>query len=175
MRSSPVTRATASRPARAATRSKFSRASSRRGKPIIPVSWDRRRSRAAHVFPVLVGPSRTLGGRFIDDSGYQDGAARGVVAYHPEHMSGFIGGSATAMVDQIAEGYCLMHQGTVRGWSKADLMSLRAELDKALREVRSTVTPQNDAQASQMRNRKIGRLNSAMILIQGAMSSRPLG
>jgi hypothetical protein len=89
-------------------------------------------------------------------------------------MPGFIGGSASAMVDQIGEGYCLMHQGTLRGWPKADLQTLRAELDKALREVRATVPPQNDAQLSQLRNRKIGRLNSAMVLIQGSLSGRPL-
>jgi len=88
-------------------------------------------------------------------------------------MPGFIGGSASAMVDQIAEGYCLMHQGTLRGWTKGDLQSLRAELDKALREVRATVAPQNDAQQSQLRNRTIGRLNSAMILLQSALTARP--
>ena len=67
-------------------------------------------------------------------------------------MPGFIGGSAPAMVAQIAEGYFLINQNTLRGWAKGDLQNLRAELDKALREVRATVPPQDDARQNQVRN-----------------------
>jgi hypothetical protein len=87
-------------------------------------------------------------------------------------VAGFIGGSALAMVAQITEGYCLLNHGTLRGWPKADLQVLRAELDKALREVRATVPPQDDAQQSQFRNRKIGRLSSAIQVVQAAMTGR---
>jgi len=88
-------------------------------------------------------------------------------------MPGFIGGSAPAMVAQIAEGYFLINQNTLRGWAKGDLQNLRAELDKALREVRATVPPQDDARQNQVRNWKIGRLNSAIQVVQGAMTGRP--
>jgi hypothetical protein len=90
-------------------------------------------------------------------------------------MPGYIGGSAAAMVDQISEGYCLVHQGTLKGMSRTDLQGLRAEIDKALREVRALVPPQNDPQQSQLRNRKIGRLSSVMVIVQSALSGRPSG
>jgi hypothetical protein len=74
------------------------------------------------------------------------------------------------MVAQISEGYFLINQNTLRGWAKADLQTLRAELDKALREVRATVPPQDDARQNQVRNWKIGRLNSAIQVVHGVMT-----
>jgi hypothetical protein len=87
-------------------------------------------------------------------------------------VPGFIGGSAPAMVSQIAEGYFLVNANTFRGWAKGDLQTLRAELDKALRDVRATVPPQDDARQNQVRNWKIGRLSSAIQVVQGAMTGR---
>ena len=52
------------------------------------------------------------------------------------------------------------------------MQTLRAEVDKLLREVRSTVPPQDDAAQNQLRNRKIGRLSSAMQVIQTAITAR---
>jgi hypothetical protein len=49
---------------------------------------------------------------------------------------------------------------------------LRAEIDKLLREVRATVPPQDDAQLNQLRNRKIGRLSSALQVVQTAATAR---
>jgi hypothetical protein len=85
---------------------------------------------------------------------------------------GFIGGSAPAMASQIAEGYFLLNKNTLRGWAPADLQALRAEVDKLLREVRSSVPPQDDAQQNQARNRKIGRLSSALQVVQTAATVR---
>ncbi len=87
-------------------------------------------------------------------------------------MAGFIGGSALAMASQISEGYMLLNKNTLRGWTPGDLQALRAEVDKLLREVRSTVPPQDDAQQNQLRNRKIGRLSSALQVIQTAATAR---
>jgi hypothetical protein len=88
-------------------------------------------------------------------------------------VAGFIGGSAPAMVSQIIEGYFLVNLNTFRGWPKGDLQNLKAELDKALRDVRSTVPPQDDAQLTQVRNRKIGRLSSALQVLHAASQTRP--
>jgi hypothetical protein len=77
------------------------------------------------------------------------------------------------MVSQIIEGYFLVNQNTFRGWPKGDLQNLRAELDKALRDVRSTVPPADDAQLAQARNRKIGRLSSALQVVHAASMARP--
>jgi hypothetical protein len=87
-------------------------------------------------------------------------------------VPGFIGGSALAMANQIAEGYILLNKNTLRGWTDADMQTLRAETDKLLREVRATVPPQDDAAQNQVRNRKIGRLSSAMQIVQTALTTR---
>jgi hypothetical protein len=87
-------------------------------------------------------------------------------------VPGFIGGSAPAMVGQISEGFFLVNTNTFRGWTKTDLQMLRVELDKALRDVRATVPPQDDARQNQVRNWKIGRLSSAIQVVQGALTAR---
>jgi hypothetical protein len=87
-------------------------------------------------------------------------------------VPGFIGGSAPAMVGQISEGFFLVNANTFRGWTKTDLQSLRVELDKALRDVRATVPPQDDARQNQVRNWKIGRLSSAIQVVQAALTAR---
>jgi hypothetical protein len=76
------------------------------------------------------------------------------------------------MVTQIAEGYFLINNNTLRGWTKADLQTLRVELDKTMRDVRATVPPPDDARQSQVRNWKIGRLTSAIQVVQHAMTGR---
>jgi hypothetical protein len=87
-------------------------------------------------------------------------------------MANFMGGSAPAMASQIVEGYILLSSATIRGYLPADLNLLRAEMEKALREVRATVPPQDDAMAAQARNRKIGRLSSALQVIGAALTNR---
>ena len=47
-----------------------------------------------------------------------------------------------------------------------ELVSLQAELDRASRETRSTVVPQDDVDASQKRNRKLLRISQALTVIQ---------
>lgn len=90
-------------------------------------------------------------------------------------MPGFIGGSALAMVSQIGEGYFLVNLNSFKGWVKGDLQLLRAELDKALRDIRSTVPPADDAQLNQARNRKIVRFSSALQVVHAATSARARG
>lgn len=87
-------------------------------------------------------------------------------------MANFMGGSATAMANQIAEGFILMSVATLKGFAPSDLQSLRHELEKALRDVRALVPPQDDAQASAARNRKITRLSSAVQVVQAKATSR---
>jgi hypothetical protein len=87
-------------------------------------------------------------------------------------MANFMGGSASAMASQIAEGYILMSSATLRGFAPGDLQSLRHELEKALREVRALVPPQDDALANAARNRKIARLSSATQVVQAQATAR---
>jgi hypothetical protein len=87
-------------------------------------------------------------------------------------MGVFMGGSAPAMAGQIAEGYILLNLGTVRGYSPGELASLKAELEKLQREARAVVPPQDDAQANQARNRKIGRISSAIQILNNKLADR---
>ena len=87
-------------------------------------------------------------------------------------MANFIGGSAGAMANQIAEGFILLSANTLRGFTPGDLGALRAELDKLQRETRALVPPADDALANQARNRKIGRLSSAMQIVSHKLTAK---
>lgn len=87
-------------------------------------------------------------------------------------MANFMGGSAPAMAAQIADGFILVSTATLKGYGPSDLTSLKVELEKLQRETRAEVPAQDDALASQARNRRITRLNSAVQLIQHKMSAR---
>ncbi|HUG54324.1 MAG TPA: hypothetical protein VMR21_12015 [Vicinamibacteria bacterium] len=87
-------------------------------------------------------------------------------------MANFIGGSAGAMANQVAEGFILLSLNTLKGFTPGDLTALRAELDKLQRETRALVPPPDDALANQARNRRIGRLASAMQIVSHKLTAR---
>ena len=87
-------------------------------------------------------------------------------------MANFMGGSAPAMANQVAEGFILLSANSLKGFSPGDLTLLRTELDKLAREARSEVPPADDALANQSRNRRIGRLNSAMQVVSHKLTAR---
>ena len=87
-------------------------------------------------------------------------------------MANFMGGSAPAMANQIAEGFILLSANTLRGLGPGDLSLLRTELDKLQREARSEVPPADDALANQARNRRIARLASAMQIVTHKITAR---
>jgi hypothetical protein len=87
-------------------------------------------------------------------------------------MANWVGGSCPAMANQIAGGYCVVSAATLRGFLPSELQLLRFELEKQLRTVRAEVPPQDDALAQQGRNHKIGRLTSAVQVVQYQMTSR---
>jgi hypothetical protein len=84
----------------------------------------------------------------------------------------FIGGSAPAMANQVAEGYFLLNKNTLKGYTPGDMNALKQELEKIQRDVRALVPPQDDALANQSRNRKIARLAGAIQVIGGALLGR---
>ena len=75
-------------------------------------------------------------------------------------MGNFTGGSAYAMVQQIAEGYLLVTERSLQRLTAGELDRLGFELEKLLREVRGAPPPLEDLQAMQKRSRKIQRLNT---------------
>ena len=87
-------------------------------------------------------------------------------------MANFMGGSAPAMANQIAEGYILLSANTLRGFLPGELASLRTELEKLQRDARAVVPPQDDALAQQARNRRIARLSSALQVVVNKMTAR---
>ena len=76
------------------------------------------------------------------------------------------------MANQIAEGFILLSPATIRSYTPNDLQSLKVELEKLQRDTRAVVPPQDDAQANQLKNRKISRLSSAIQIVGGRLSER---
>jgi hypothetical protein len=87
-------------------------------------------------------------------------------------MANFMGGSAPAMANQVAEGFILLSANTLKGFTPGDLNLLRSELDKLQREARAEVPPAEDALANQARNRRIARLSAAMQVVSHKLTSR---
>ena len=83
-----------------------------------------------------------------------------------------MGGSASAMAAQIAEGYILLNPNTLRGFAPAELAALRAEIERLQRDTRAITPAADDAQANQVKNRKITRLNSALQVVVNKMQSK---
>jgi hypothetical protein len=87
-------------------------------------------------------------------------------------MANWQGGSCPAMANQIAGGYCTLSAANLRGFLPAELHALKLELEKQLRNARAEVPPQDDALAQQARNHKIGRLGSALQVVQHQITGR---
>ena len=87
-------------------------------------------------------------------------------------MANFMGGSAPAMAAQVAGGFILLSANTLKGFLPGDLMALRTEMDKLLRDARAEVPPQDDALAQQARNRRIARISSALQVITALITAR---
>jgi hypothetical protein len=80
-------------------------------------------------------------------------------------MANFLGGSAYAVSRDIAEGYVLLSAVLLKGFSPAELMQLRQQLEKVQREIRADQPASDDVQAIQKRGRKISRISSALLVL----------
>ena len=88
-------------------------------------------------------------------------------------MGTFPGGSAYAMVRDIAGGHLLVTERTLTRLDAGDLNTLSFELERHLREIRGEQPPLEDTTAIQQRNRRIQRINAAhMILRSYRMKNR---
>ncbi|MGQ9752379.1 MAG: hypothetical protein ACUVRE_07060 [Thermoanaerobaculaceae bacterium] len=77
-------------------------------------------------------------------------------------MSPFLGGSAPAMANQVAEGYTLLTAVQLKRLSDLELDQLQFELEKLLRDLRGQIIPADDIAGNQAKNRKIARLTNAL-------------
>jgi hypothetical protein len=78
----------------------------------------------------------------------------------------FPGGSAYAMVRDLAAGHLLVTERTLQGLGRGDLGQLSFEIERYLREIRGDQPSLDDITAIQQRNRKIQRLNAALMVLR---------
>jgi len=79
----------------------------------------------------------------------------------------FPGGSAYAMARDIAGGFTTVSDRTFRTMSRPDLDQLSFEIDRHLRELRGDQPALEDLPAIQLRNRRLQRLNTALVVLRG--------
>ena len=70
------------------------------------------------------------------------------------------------MVRDVAEGYLLVTERTFKAMNRADLEQLTFEIDRHTRELRGDQPSLDDLQAIQLRQRRIQRLNSALMILR---------
>jgi len=83
-----------------------------------------------------------------------------------------MGGSAPAMANQIAEGYTLLTAVQLKRLTDPEMDLLLFELEKILRDARGEQVALEDIPALQVRNRKLSRLQNAIMQINMASQKR---
>ena len=76
------------------------------------------------------------------------------------------GGSAFAFARDIGEGYQIVSERTFKGLTKPEMDSLAFEIDRALRDIRGEQVPVDDLPLIQAKNRRIQRLNGALMMMR---------
>jgi hypothetical protein len=66
----------------------------------------------------------------------------------------------------VTEGFLTLNSVMLKKFETHELVALQAELERSARELRGTVVPPDDADASQKKNRKLLRISQAMTVIQ---------
>lgn len=79
-------------------------------------------------------------------------------------MSKFIGGSAYAMARDIGGGFVNVTERTFKAMTASDINQLVFEIDRLLRELRGGQLGTDDIEVVKTRNRKIQRLNTAVMI-----------
>jgi hypothetical protein len=79
----------------------------------------------------------------------------------------FPGGSAYAMARDVAEGYLLLTERSFKTLTRGDLDQLGFEIDRHLRELRGDQPSLDDLPGIQLRQRRMQRLNSALMMLRG--------
>jgi hypothetical protein len=86
----------------------------------------------------------------------------------------FPGGSAYAMARDVAEGYLLVTERVFKTMSRSDLDQVVFELDRYLRELRGEQPPLDDIPALQQRQRRMQRLNTALLVVRSYRTKQKL-
>lgn len=76
------------------------------------------------------------------------------------------GGSAFGYARDIGEGFQVVTERSFKTMTRPEMESLAFEIDRALREIRGEQVPVDDLQMIQAKNRKIQRLNGALMMMR---------
>ncbi len=87
-------------------------------------------------------------------------------------MANFPGGSAYAMVRDVAEGYLLVSDRTFQRFVPPEFDQLAFEIERHLRELRGDQAPVDDLAAIQQRNRRIQRLTGCLMMMRSYRQRR---
>jgi len=84
----------------------------------------------------------------------------------------FTGGSAYLMLKDIADGFIIPSELTFKQFRAGDFALFSQEADKLLREIRSNQPPITDVDATQKRQRRMQRVQTAMMLARNVQTRR---
>jgi hypothetical protein len=76
------------------------------------------------------------------------------------------GGSAFGYARDIAEGFQVVTERSFKGISVPEMDQLAFEINRGLRDIRAEQVPTEDLQQIQAKNRRIQRLNGALMMMR---------
>jgi hypothetical protein len=71
---------------------------------------------------------------------------------------------------EIADGYLVLNQATLKRLLPAELTALQQELEKATRDARTAIVPPDDVDGAQKKSRRLLRLSQAGVILQSYRS-----
>ena len=69
------------------------------------------------------------------------------------------------MAADLSEGYVTLNPVSLKKYERHEVDALAKELEKLVRDLRAQTVPQDDAEASQTKNRKLLRLSQANVVL----------
>ena len=72
--------------------------------------------------------------------------------------------------EDVAEGYFMLNMATLKRFQPHELDALARELERVMRDTRSTIVPENDAEKAQSKNRRMLRISQATSVLQSYRS-----
>jgi hypothetical protein len=76
------------------------------------------------------------------------------------------GGSAYGYARDVAEGFHVVTERSFKGLTRPEMDQLAFEIDRALRDIRAEQVGSDDLPMIQAKNRKIQRLNGALMMMR---------
>lgn len=73
----------------------------------------------------------------------------------------------------VAEGYVTLNPVVLKKYERHEVEALLKELEKLMRDTRAQVVPQDDAEASATRSRRLLRLSQATVVLQSWRTRMP--